>query len=309
MKILSSNEVKKPVALVEIESGFTEKDWESSQELLGGVTERVILRPDHQWVDFITEYESQKNAYFNAYDCAAQGGWNGIQTVTNTTYGLTLNKSKRYTAVMGGTIPGKGASMNQIMEAIRKFGSVEESLWPSMTEEMTEEEFYKPIPVEIQAQESFLKAGYTFNHEWIKKPLPFVPPPTPSEVWNTLKYSPISSAVDGNYVFRDDKLSYDYFSRYTHVILVVGGVENEYFLILDSENPSGLLKVDWNYTFGYCKSLTVHKNFDLIKGEEHPIYKVSGKTKKYVTEQEWNAMGNPAPEIVSQRTLDLFITI
>jgi hypothetical protein len=306
--ILSLDEIKKPAVLVEIESGETEEDWEASQELLGGVTERVILKEDGQWVDFITEYESQKNDFFNAFDCATQGGWNGVQIVINYLYGIVLNKSKRYTAVMGGTVPGKGASMNQIMEAIRKIGSVEEELWPSMTPEMTEDEFYKPIPGEVQEKESFLKSGYLFNHEWVKRPLPFNSPASPEDIWSMLKYSPIPAAVDGNYVFYEDKLSYEYFNRYTHVILIVGGIENEYFLILDSENPSGLIKADWNYKFGYCKSLTVHKTFDLIKLESEPdIYQVSGDTKKYVTEEEWNSMGNKQPEIVSRETLNKFI--
>lgn len=262
MRILSEEEVKIPHALAEITPGDTETDWDSNQPLLGGKVERIVLAPDRQWTSWITEYELQRNGFFDAFDCVTQGAWNGGQCFANRVFGIKLDKSKRFTAVLGGTIPGVGADINKIFETLRKRGSVEEALWPSMTPTMTQAEFFKPIPQEVQDQESFLKEGWIFNHEWVDRPS-FSPCPTADKIWEELKYSPIAAAIDGGYTFRNGLLSFASFKSYTHVVLIVGGEYGKYWLVLDSENPQGLMKVEWNYKFAYCKSMYVSKTKDL----------------------------------------------
>jgi hypothetical protein len=262
MHILKPEEIVKPRALVEIKPGETETDWHGEQPLLGGNTERVVLAPDRQWTKWITEYELQRNNLFDQFACVTQTAWNGEQAVVNRVYEIVHNYSKRFTAVLGGTTPRVGADINAIYECIRNKGGVKESVWPSMTPSMTEAEFFKPIPQEVQDQESFLKEGWIFKHEWVTRPT-FSPGPTADKIWEELKYSPIAGAIDGGYTFENGLLSYASFKSYTHVILIVGGEYGKYWLVLDSENPQGLMKVAWNYKFAYCKAMYVTKTKDL----------------------------------------------
>jgi len=299
-KILLPHEIKMPKVRVRIERGGTEKDWHGEQKRLGGTTSREVLCADRNYVPFITEYELQRNGIFDSWDCVTQGGWNGYQTIGKKRFNVTLNKSKRWTAIKGGTKPQQGASIQTVLECIREMGGVPEEAWPSMSPTMTEKEFYQAIPAEVDAKEDF-KADYETNHEWLPTRNYFVEYAMPEVVWDFLQYSPILACVNGEYHFNKlGELTYSWEDgqeptsvgagdvklwRYTHVVLVVGGVFGKYHLVLDSENPSGLMKVEWNYKFGSCKALYLKKKiqFQLVKTASLPaVYLYWTKFDRYL---------------------------
>jgi hypothetical protein len=289
MKILNQDEIKLPRIRHEIQEGKTDADWHTDQQLLGGVTQREVLCPDRNWVDDITEYELQHNGLFDAYDCVTQGHWNGVQCIAKLKWKIILNESKRWTAIKAGTKPGRGTSVQAVSEAIRNYGGVPEEIWPSMSPTMTESEFYKPIPAEIDAQENFKKDGWIFNHEWVTRTNPFSSNSNMETCWNNLIYSPIVVCVDGDYRFNNNgELQYGGYVgpyiQYTHVVLLVGGEYGKYVLVLDSENPNGLMKVEWGYKFGYAKLLYLKKN-NMPK-----LFKKIGEPAIYALNEEDNVL-------------------
>ena len=273
MRILLPSEIRQPRIKNHIRAGGTSKDWHKGQELLGGIVTRRILNPTRDWTPFVTDREIQRNANNDDfYDCVTQSQWKSIETLANQQYNVILDESKRWTAIKGGTKQGQGASVNVISECIRTMGGVPESVCPSITDTLAE--FYQPIPSEIDSFENFLKGGFTFNHEWMLRKGMFSEASSPEQMWDGLQYSPIPAAVDGEYRFTNDgMLKYGWsgpFIQYTHCVSIVGGVYNQYWLINDSENPHGLMKVEWPYCFGTPKILYLIKKPMLYKKNGDP---------------------------------------
>jgi hypothetical protein len=282
LKILTPDQINKPRTPHRIESGGTEKDWHGDQELLGGTDAREVLCPDRNYVPYITEYELQRNNNFDSYTCVIQAYWNGYQCIAKKKYGIVLNESKRKTAKDAGCVPGRGSNVNTVGETIRKIDSVDDSVYPTMTEDMTEAEFYQPLPA-LDKYYNFLCKGWLPAHEWLPRASLWVAYSTPQAVYEALQYSPVVVSVDGDYRFNPDgELQYGYlgpYIQYTHDVLVVGaemdGDNLKYFLVLDSENPEGLMKVEKIYRFGYAKNIYL-KYSNMMK-----LYKKKGDSAIY----------------------------
>lgn len=60
--------------------------------------------------------------------------------------------SPRALAVLSGTKPGFGNTVQNNLNAINKYGLIPYDLWPNLTGNWTVEEYYAPIPKEILAQ-------------------------------------------------------------------------------------------------------------------------------------------------------------
>jgi hypothetical protein len=275
--ILQPQEINQPRNPVKIEPGQTPTDWIKDHEdpVLGANIERIILCKDRNWVPFITEIEVQFNKYFDAFRCVTESAWNKIQCLGKRLFNVVLNKSKRYTAKKSGTIPNRGNSVTAVVESIRtKHGGVPEEVWPSMTETMTVEEHYKEIPPEVDAKEDFLKE-YEYKHEWL--PNEIMKGTLDKIIDDGLLYSPVMVSIEGWYSF-DEQGRLKWGGRdYTHEVLVVKS-EPDCFLVLDSENPKGLMKVRRDYPFGYPKIGYLKKKimFKLIKTVDKPnVYLLS----------------------------------
>jgi len=117
-----------------------EKDW-----VLGGISGATspILFPDgHGWLKFQRPEETQKNRNFDTFSCVSYACLKSLSYYMKVAYGLDMDFSERFTAVMSGTIPNRGNSIRNVLESIRKHGFVLESDYPSLTDDMTQNEWF-----------------------------------------------------------------------------------------------------------------------------------------------------------------------
>jgi hypothetical protein len=267
MKILQPEEINNPNAGLILEAPLDE-DWVLGHPVLGAILERLILQPNRDWTPFITEYELQRNSFFDAYDCVTQSAWNKIQCLAHRQYDEHLDESKRWTAVKSGTVPGQGNSVKNVVECIRKMGGVKEEDWISMSDTMTQSEFYKEIPDYVSTAENFMSAGWEYSHEWL--PVNYIGATMGQVVDSGLPYSPVMISIEGQYEFdAEGRLQY-HGGPYSHEVLIVAS-KPDHFLVLDSENPNGLMKVRRDYAFvgpkiGYLKK----KSYMLVKEDGSP---------------------------------------
>jgi len=285
MEILKPDQIKQPLEAV-IEQEVKTEDW------LLGATGGTPINPSMDWTPYVTEYELQRNKHFDNYSCVTNTAWNLYQTLINFKYGIKIDKSKRYTAVISGTKPRQGNSMQAPFESIRKDDCVDDEDYPSMTPDMTEVEYFKKIPDFIKTQVNFLK-DYSTTHEFLPSGSS---PASNEEIMTGLTISPVGVCVNGNYQFDKDGNLCNDDGNVTHALLIVKAEPGKRYLAVDSENPNGLLPIKWGYKFRYCKIGYVEKKNQEVLG--YPfikfgkgIYQLSkeGKYKgKYVGWSNWD---------------------
>lgn len=121
--------------------------------VFGGVTgyARTPIFPDgHGWIKYQRPEERQFNKNFDSFSCVSFACLKALSYFIKERYGLDMDFSERFTAVMSGTIRGRGNSVRNVLESIRTDGFVLESDYPSMTDTMTEDEWFVPIPASVK---------------------------------------------------------------------------------------------------------------------------------------------------------------
>lgn len=120
-----------------------EKDW-----VFGGVNSGAFNTPlfsdGHGWLTIQRDEQTQRNANFDTFSCVTFSCLKALSYYVKKIYNLDVNFSERFTAVMSGTTPGKGNSIRNVLESIRKDGFLLENDCP-FTNEMTQSEFFSPI--------------------------------------------------------------------------------------------------------------------------------------------------------------------
>lgn len=267
MEILTIDKIRQPRTPHLIASGQKLGDWHTGQELLGGTTQRQILCPSRDWTPYITETQTQRNANFDSFSCVSFAHDHGVELLAKLK-GFPLDESKRWTAIRSGTKPNHGTSMNAVAECIRTKGGVAEADCPTITPTMTQDEYYTSIPASVDAKENLLHYGWKFNYEWIQRDGLFSSSSAPDVIWQNLQYSPIPVCVEGNYTFNAQGEVVYGGSPYAHCVLIVGGVQGQFFTIFDSESPEGLIKFSYAYKFGYSELIYLDKPMNQLIKED-----------------------------------------
>ena len=240
-KILQSHEIKQPIgALISVRPART--TWKADL----GATWKIEC-PEKDWTPYIKEYELQHNNNFDDWSCVTHSCWGKVRILVNKKFLEDLDESIRATAVSAGTKPRQGNSPDAVCDTIRKVGGVLDTIYPSMTPTMTEEEYYQQLPTDLYIHENFL-VKYKYSH-WY---LPRVGRTCTQKVLSFgLSISPIMVSVEGQYMFGQNGVEYQGFP-YQHEVLIVKE-EPTRWLVKDSENPNGLVPFSKNYKFGYPK--------------------------------------------------------
>ena len=175
----------------------------------------IILNETGQWMEDIVEFEDQKNDIFDQYACVTHSGWNKVQCLCMRKFRIKLDKSKRYTAVKSGTIPGRGNSVTNVVESIRLDGAPDEIDYPTTVQGMSQAEYYQKIPATVIAKENFLKF-WSYKHAWVEGN-------SPEMLMAALKVSPIMVSVYGRYSYDGNGyIEQDRTGLVTHEVLIVG---------------------------------------------------------------------------------------
>lgn len=241
-----------------------------------GVTTKApteVLQSDGQWLAYIPDFKLQRNSLFDSYGCVSFSALNCLEIIWNKRYGEKINKSDRKVIVGSGTDPKRGNSFNTVAEYIRTAWTVEEAQYP-FTQTMTEQEFYKIIPQEVNDTALANLFVLDIYHADIQRKIGQITADI-KQLKTALVVSPIQVAVSGSYTYNEKGYVEWNNLPYNHGVAIIGYVENEYWLIFDSENMI-VEKFVWDYPFAFPKIYSVKKKF------MPKVYKKVGESTLYM---------------------------
>ena len=139
---------------------------------------------------------------------------------------------------MTGTVPRKGNSLRGGAEGARKTGNVSELVYPSITPEMTEQEFF------AQPQQNIKDLGlkwlndYSFQYEWVASGSAF----NIAKAKEALKHSPLQTAIDASTKRTNE------FNGWNDSVMIYGYEEGKFWKVFGSY-PETTGNFDWDYPF------------------------------------------------------------
>lgn len=226
-----------------------------------------ILQVDRDWTLYLPDFEKQRNPIFDTYACVTFSAWNCIETYGKRKFGLTWNKSDRFTAKMSDTIPRWGNSAKKVLTSIRKQGCVDEAEY-SFTDTMTEVEYYDRIPEEVKTKALNLLDFAEFEYQIVVQP-------TPDKMWDALQYAPLHVAVlawpepvNGVYLRVEGQIN--------HMVEVYKADYGKYWYVYDHYDLT-FKKLAWDYIFSDVRQDTFK-----LKPMKYKTYKGSVKSEVYV---------------------------
>jgi len=216
-----------------------------------------VLFPDHKCSAAVKDIRMQRNDSFDAFDCVTCSHWGMIDTLDNVLSNILPLQSRRYTALKAGTQPNRGTSNYAVQQAILEWGGIAEDKLPSMSDTMTQAQFFASIGKAFDQYEDFktvyeLQFGQVPTFDGVTA--------NNNTIWNILCYSPIVVSVDGNYQFDPQGRVIRSSNNDSHDVCVVEQ-NPDYYLILDSENPGGFIKFAPDYQLHYPTFAYLKKNF------------------------------------------------
>jgi len=140
-----------------------ERDWR-----LGGVTgaENKVIVEDGDWTKYLPAFETQNKHGFDTMGCVSFSLCNVLETYAKATGLGNFNFSDRALACASKTTK-QGNSFWSVWMTARKYGLVSEESWPWSTDVDSWEEYYKPIPKEIEDEAIKFADRYNISLEWV----------------------------------------------------------------------------------------------------------------------------------------------
>lgn len=218
-----------------------------------------------QWTDIVIKVEIQKNIFGDTYWCVTFSCNNCHEILHVKLYGVEINKSERFLAIASGTIRGQGNSKGKVAETNRTVGFVKEEACPFLPSTSIDEA-YAPLDTKLYDLAKQSLAMYEFGYKWLKDN-------KPETLKVGLQFSPVQVDVE-SYAFNEAGLIINSGGDYIHEVIIIGYVEGEYWIVMDSENQQ-FVKFDWGYNFGTPMIHNLKKKFMPL------IYKQQGSPALY----------------------------
>lgn len=262
-----------------------------SQDFYAGVVDKEVLSPTGQWDEYLppVEYQKDYSTGFDSYSCVTFSALNCIETLYRSR-GEVKNFSDRFTSVDSGTAPGRGNSLRNVAESIRKTGVVDQSVYDFSK---TQEEFFARIPESVREKAQKIPVSWEWGHSgenlkrWRKDPQ--------SVLCELLQYAPVQVTVwayTKNIV--DDVYQPHDVKDENHAVMLYGYEYGKYFKIFDHYKKS-TKKLHWNYgletpmlfTLDGVVSLAKKYKGRLIKNQESPkVYFSNGEQIAWIKNEQ-----------------------
>lgn len=240
----------------EIEYGLLiEKELSPFDWIAGGVSaaEKVVLREDGNFSNFLPDVEYQSGTYFDTMACVTFSALNNLEILAKVLGIGGWNKSDRFTAKQSGTSK-RGNYLSVVADSVRmNHGAVDEPVWPYPREQREPvfewEDFYAAIPAEIQALGLEFVKEYKINWEWVPV----------ARVREMLKYGPMQVTVqawpkaNAQGLYENREAGRDY----NHAVTLFNATDG-YFEIYDHYQKSTKRLVP-TYKFGSALQFTLSK--------------------------------------------------
>ena len=256
--------------------GFIKPKVTKDQYQRGQLGRGEVLMPgSHGWEAYLPQLERQ-NQYFETMHCTVYNTLNPIEALAKKKFGEDWDKSERYTGVLGGLSP-QGGSPHSVAEAIRKFGTIQQSSLPWTPDLNTFREYSSHRPMtqdKLDEGRAWLR-NYTFGHEWIvsygRSKLAtaiyqlgesFNLVSTPEALKDALQYSPLGiSVLAWKFYQTGPNKGKAYKGRYetdNHWTVLYDYVEGDHWKVYDSYNNC-FVKLEWNYPISFAKVYSLEK--------------------------------------------------
>jgi hypothetical protein len=221
-----------------------------------------------QWTDYLPVMESQIIDGQDTWFCTTFSTLNCLEILHKWKTGVEKNWSDMYNAVLAGTRPLGGNSLQVVGDTIRQYGLVNETDYPM-------QKWFEGIkvPQEITDKGKKWFDTYAFNFESVRPSLESYQ----NDVIDALEYSPLAVGV----AYADGEGILNPKTQPNHLVALVGYKYGEYWIVMDSYKTK-LKKYHWNYRFAGIVSynLTI-KNEHMLKLIDNQIYLlVEGKEQK-----------------------------
>lgn len=238
--------------------GYRQRERNPNDWILGGFTplESKILRPNGQYDDCLPVSEKQHRYGLETMACVTFSALNCLETLQKAKYGIAQNFSDRFTAKMSNTSK-QGNWQWYVAKSIANDGVVDEYLWSWIPEVDTWDEYYSPIPQEIQNDGLEWCLKNDFYYEWVNQ----------VSLKTALMYGPVQVIV--KYATGDGLLNP--FGEYNHAVMCYG-YTNEGWKIFDHyDQELKLYHID--YKFGGLMRFDFNKkNMSIFEPLDNELY-------------------------------------
>ncbi len=183
-----------------------------------------VIKPDSDWSEEASKMikEVQKGRYFDSMGCTGYGLMNDMEMLALAKWGELWNKSDRFINKMSGT-SRRGNTMKRVLDCVRKNGVVNEEDWSWNRDKFTWDEYYAPIPQDVQAKGKLWLKKYKFGYDkvWVTK----------ATLIEALKYSPL---YVGGYAWYKKGMLYYSMGNPNHVFVLINSKQ---MICYDSYEP------------------------------------------------------------------------
>lgn len=220
-----------------------------------------VVNESGQWTSYLPEGETQVRQ-IETSSCTAFGTLNQIEILANQLYSENENYSERYQAIVSGQ-DRFGNDPQKVYDSILKSGLISEILHPFGNEIADFNEYLSPKPMSrtLLAEGKKWLERFSLKHEYLFHQQSSMNIAEKQRLLlQGLKRSPIACSVlawrkDGE-LYVKEKGEQD-----THWCVIVGYVENEYWLVLDSyaAHSEFIKKLAWDYDFQVTKGIWLHR--------------------------------------------------
>lgn len=151
-------------------------------DFVGGTLPYEVLNPSGDWTAYLPAPENQFTHHTDSQACVTFSILNTIETQYKFFTGREINFSDRFIAKLSGTTP-QGNSVQNVMKAIKTYGLVLESDWPTDFE-FNWDEYYAEIPQSVKDKAIKVDCAYEFFS------------PVESDLLREMKHAPLEIIIE-----------------------------------------------------------------------------------------------------------------
>lgn len=154
---------------------------------VAGAIPYEVRNESGNWYPYLVQGEKQYFSNFDTMSCVSFATNNVMEIQIKHQTGVEKNFSDRYLAKLSGTTQ-RGNYVSTVLDTFRKFGAVDESVWPKPAEPTTWESYMSDIPQSVIDQAE----KYDVQYEYVGN--------TPDAIKYHLKHAPLLITVPGHEV-------------------------------------------------------------------------------------------------------------
>lgn len=248
-------------------SGLIVEEVKQEDWIFGGIsgsTAPIIFESGHGWLHEQSEEQAQLNSNFDTYSCVTFACTKALVYYFKEVHNLEFDLSQMFTSKMSGTVPGRGNSVRNVLESLRKDGWLLEIEYPFLPN-TTQVQFFANISITLKNKALGRLDGWKI--EWESLSLSSNVPH--SVIADALKYSPvIATGFAWASYYGALGIYYDYNNPANHAFLIVDHQigSKDWDLMVDDSYPQ-----DFTYEPGEAK--------DQFLKKLHPTYRVDSAHK------------------------------